>query len=99
MQNYNCVNGQGWLDVCLNTYGSLDYFIKLINDNNLTPEIPPVSNQSVVWDNSLTVNQSIRNTITSNNVIFATYPFQVEYLLNNDGTTMLNNDGNPLING
>lgn len=96
MQNFNCVNGSGWVDVCVNTYGSLDYFIKMINDNGLSPEVAPFSNQLVVWDNSLVQNQSIRNTISAKNIIFATYPFNTNYLLTEDNEAILTEDGLPI---
>lgn len=35
MQQFKVVNGQSLLDVCLNTYGSLESLVQLIIDNNI----------------------------------------------------------------
>lgn len=74
MRMFECQEGQSLTDVCLNTYGSIDYFIKLLNDNNLSPLDVPFSGQIVYWDDSLVENQSIQLLITKNNIIFATMP-------------------------
>ena len=97
MQKFNCVSGSSWLDVCLNTYGSLDYFVKMVNDNNITPELPPVSNQPVFWDNTLVENQSTSNTIKAKNIIFATIDFNQNYILTESGSPILTEGGIPLI--
>lgn len=97
MQKFKCISGSGWLDVCLNTYGSLDNFVKLMNDNGFSPEVPPVTGTVAVWDNTLTVNQSVAAAIRAKNVIFATYPFTGEYLLTEDKKVFITEDGVPLI--
>lgn len=99
MRNYKCVNGQSWSDVCLNTYGSLDYYVKMLNDNSVESDSIPYSGQLIIWDETLTVNQTVRTKVFQNNIIFATCHFNGLYLLNNDGTIMRNNDNAPLING
>lgn len=97
MQKFNCVAGSGWLDVCLNTYGSLDYFVKLMNDNELTPEVPPVTGQVVNWDNTIVSNQSVAISLRAKNIIFATFPFKGNYILTEDRKVFLTEDGVPLI--
>lgn len=59
MQNYNSVNGQSMLDVCLSVYGTLDYLYKLIIDNNISGvDYEPTTGQVFVYDDSLTVNSN-----------------------------------------
>ena len=99
MKTYNCVNGQSFSDVCLNTYGTLDKYIKMLNDNSIEADNVPFSGQPINWDETVVVNQTTRTQITQNNVIFATGFFAGKYLLNNDGVIMRNNDNQPLING
>ena len=43
MTTYYAVSGQSFSDVCLNTYGTLDNYIKLLEDNNLVPDAAPYS--------------------------------------------------------
>ena len=72
MQQFNCVYGSSFSDVCLNTYGSLDYYVKMLNDNNLEPNFMPDSGQPVQWDNSLVKDQVSLTTLVANNTIYAT---------------------------
>lgn len=71
MQQFNTQNGQSWIDVCLNTYGTLDYLGKLLNDNNLAIDSFPQSNQSIIWDNELVKDSSIKSLIDANKYVFA----------------------------
>ena len=68
MTNYVCVNGSSWFDVVLNTYGTVDQYIKLLNDNEQVPEVPPKAGQVIVWDETI-VQDSIQATLISNNGI------------------------------
>lgn len=74
MKQFNTYSGQTYSDVTLNTYGSLDYYVKLLNDNNLSPEDVPQSGGVVLWDTNNVVNQSVQTLLIENNVIFATMP-------------------------
>jgi hypothetical protein len=63
MQQYKAINGQSLQDVCLSTYGSLDYIYKLIVDNNIEDlEYTPVTGDVFLYDLSLTVNNNINRT-------------------------------------
>lgn len=99
MKTFYCENGQSWSDVCLNTYGTLDNYVKLLNDNSIESDNIPVSGQSVIWDEKVVSNQTTFTKVSQNNIIFATGFFTGKYLLNNDGVIMRNNDNQPLING
>lgn len=74
MKEFKTYSGQTYSDVTLNTYGSMDYYVKLLNDNNLSPEDEPQSGGSVLWDTNIVVDQSIQTLVIQNNVIFATMP-------------------------
>lgn len=72
MLQYNCQEGQSLSDVCLNTYGSLDFYVKMLTDNNLSPEDTPNGSTIVNWDETLVKNQTIQQLTTKNKIIFAT---------------------------
>jgi hypothetical protein len=58
MRTFNAIAGQSIYDVCLQTYGSLDYLYKLMQDNGIQGLNEPVSSrQPFVWDDSLVVDQ------------------------------------------
>jgi len=63
MQQYSAINGQSIQDVCLSTYGSLDYIYKLIQDSGI-PDLDYVVKTGDIfyYDLSLTVNNNINRT-------------------------------------
>lgn len=73
MKTFKAISGQTLADVCLNTYGSLDYFYKLIQDNGIAnADAIPYTGQSFVWDETLVVDALINVTTTNQNIIYAT---------------------------
>ena len=56
---YKCWEGSSFSDVCLSTYGSMDYYIKLLNDNGLSPNDMPASAQVIYWDNTIVTNAAL----------------------------------------
>ena len=68
MNTYFCTLGQSFSDVCLSTYKTLDDYVKLLNDNLLTPNSVPYSAQSITWDSNY---QSAVITVTQTVVITA----------------------------
>lgn len=73
MTNFIAVSGQSYSDVCVNTYQTMDYFIKLLNDNSLTDaNAVPASSQIFSWDNNLLVDAQSNRKIELNNIKFAT---------------------------
>jgi hypothetical protein len=72
MLQYNCVFGQSFSDVCLNTYGTMDNYVKMLNDNGINPNDIPVTAQPVIWDETIVTNQTIQQLTNQNNIIFAT---------------------------
>ena len=64
MNTYTAVTGQSMYDICLITYGTLDYLVKLANDNGITD----LNNSSLTgiafsYDNALIVNEIIHQQI------------------------------------
>ena len=72
MQKYSCFNGQSFSDVCLNTYGSLDEYVKMCNDNGLIPDNVPYSGQIVQWDETIVTDQTIFKKTTGAGITFST---------------------------
>ena len=73
MTTYYAISGQSLPDVCLNTYGSMDYYFKLLQDNGITdPNGLPSSSMAFIWDNTLVVDAQNQRTILTNNIKFAT---------------------------
>jgi len=63
MQQYNAIDGQSLHDVCLNTYGTLDNFYRLLQDNNiLNADAYINTGQAFSWDDSL--QNSVQSGIT-----------------------------------
>jgi hypothetical protein len=73
MQIYKAINGQSIYDVCLQTYGSLDYIYKLMQDNAFAGlDDKVISGQDFVWDDSLVINQRVNAAFLSSDKLFAT---------------------------
>ena len=93
MLTYNTVEGQSLWDVCLNTYGSFDFLVKLLQDNSI-PNInfSPFSGQSFVWDETLSVDSAVNLTNQNSNIRYAT-----KVNPNDSMNTIVNGDssGNP----
>ena len=66
IQSYTAVSGQSLLDVCLITYGSMDYIVKLANDNGITDLCTyQLSGKVFTFDSSLVVNQVIASQLNN----------------------------------
>lgn len=73
MTTYTAIAGQSIFDVCLNTYGKLDFLYKLIQDNsfgNINTVV--LSGQVFVWDDSLVIDQAINNKFSATGIRYAT---------------------------
>ena len=54
MKKYIAQIGQSLIDICLGTYGSLDFINKLMSDNNIDDiNISPISQQIFIWDDKI----------------------------------------------
>ena len=73
MSTFNAINGQSLADVCLNTYGSLDFFYKLVQDSGVpNGDFLPFTGQQFTWDRSLVVDTQVLRTTTLGGIIYAT---------------------------
>jgi hypothetical protein len=73
MQQFNGVQGQSLMDVCLNTYGSLDFFFKLLRDNGIaSANSTVITGQVFIWDDSLVQNQQVNQAYAASGIIYAT---------------------------
>lgn len=73
MQTFNAIAGQSIYDVCLQTYGSLDYLYKLMQDNGIAGVNENVySRQPFVWDDSLVVDQVQNAAFAASKVFYST---------------------------
>lgn len=72
MQQFSAASNSTIYDVCLNTYGSLDFLVKLMLDNNyINVNTYPTSGQVFIFDETLIANQAVQNV----NIIYATKQF------------------------
>lgn len=101
MRTYNAIAGQSIYDVCLQTYGSLDFLYKLMQDNGVNGLNEDVlSRQIFVWDDSLVVNQQVNAAFAATSRRYATAVSAlgaVYYVVNNGGSIVPNTPGNPYI--
>lgn len=56
----------------MNTYGSMDFYVKMLNDNNLEPATRVTSSTIVNWDETLVIDQTTQQLTAKNKIIFAT---------------------------
>lgn len=97
MITFNSVSGQSLCDVCVNTYGSMDYFFKLLQDNGITdPNGLAQSNGTFLWDNTLVVDAQNERRILTNNLKFATAysgTMNTYYVIQTNTTTPITSGG------
>ncbi len=73
MRTYNAIDGQSLADICMNTYGSMDFFYKLLTDNNISSaNALPFTGQQFTWDETLVVDFVVGQTLDRNNIKYAT---------------------------
>ncbi|MCW3126588.1 MAG: hypothetical protein JWO03_2246 [Bacteroidetes bacterium] len=72
MRQFKCVSNSSFSDTCVNTYGSMDYYVKGLIDNGIAPNDVPYSGQPYVWDDAIVRDQSIQQITNTNNIIYAT---------------------------
>ena len=73
MTIYTAIAGQSIYDVCLQTYGSLDFLFKLMQDNaidGLNTDV--LSGQKFTWDETLVVNQQLNSAFAASGINYAT---------------------------
>lgn len=73
MTKFIAVDNSTIYDVCLNTYGSLDYLVKLMEENNFDGvETMPKAGQEFLFDEEMVVNQHIYLSNLNDNIKYAT---------------------------
>lgn len=61
MQIFTAISNSTIYDVCLNTYGTLDYLVKLMTDNNFgSVDDYPLNGQQFIFDETLIANQAVK---------------------------------------
>ena len=90
---YHAISGQSLHDVCMNTYGSMDYFYKLLQDSGVTDSnMVPYTGQKFTWDDTLIVDKAINRTTTLSGIRYATVHSNNNntfYVINDNGLTPL----------
>lgn len=99
MKIYQAIAGQSIYDVCLQTYGSLDYLYKLLQDNGIEGvDVPVTSRQQFVWDDSLVLDQQVNAAFAGTSKRYSTDVSalgSVFYVINNNGTIVPNSPSEP----
>jgi hypothetical protein len=73
LKKFNAIYGQSNFDVCLNTYGTLDRLVQLMQDSGVTDiNASPLSNQEYTYDDSLLVNKNVTQNFALKGVRYAT---------------------------
>lgn len=66
-------NGQSLFDVCMNTYGSLDFMYKLLIDSDVANiDVTVKSQDRFLWDQTQVIDAEVEQTTTLSGIIFAT---------------------------
>jgi hypothetical protein len=99
MTIYKAISGQSIIDVCLNTYGSIDYLYKLMQDNNVASVNTNVyGGQKFTWDDSLVIDQGLNTAFKSTNTRYCTdisNNGSVFYVIEGNGNGTGNGNGDP----
>lgn len=73
MKTYQSISGQSIYDVCLQTYGELDYLYKLMQDNGILGLNVGIPGGTVfTWDDSLVQDQNLNATFLLTNKLYST---------------------------
>ena len=73
MQTYQSISGQSIYDICLQTYGVLDYLYKLMIDNGILGLNSGIPSGTVFsWDDTLVQDQNLNVSFLASNKLFST---------------------------
>lgn len=99
MRTYKALAGQSIYDVCLQTYGKLDYLYRLMQDNGIMGlDADVYSGQPFVWDENLVLDQQLNAAFAASGVNYATDVSalgSVYYVTNNSGQVVPNSPSDP----
>lgn len=101
MKTFSGLMGQSLYDVCLFTYGSLDNLLKLCQDNGIgTVNDSVLSNQQLVYDDTLVVNPQVNQNFLVNGNPYCTHGPKVfqtgSFLITEDGFFIISETGQKL---
>ncbi len=72
-RSYKAIDGQSNIDIVLQTYGTIDNLLKLIQDSGVdNVNVKPRSQQAFTYDDELIINQGIQNQFLLSGIIYAT---------------------------
>lgn len=73
MTQFIAVENSNIYDICLNTYGSFNFLVKLMDDNNF-PGVNyyPIAGEVFLFDETLVLDQNINRTANNQNIKYAT---------------------------
>lgn len=99
MRTYKSISGQSIYDICLQTYGSLDYLYRLMQDNGIEGlDAVIYSGQSFVWDDNLVLDQQLNASFSESGVNYATDVSSlgsVYYVVNQQGSIVPSTPSEP----
>lgn len=73
MLQYKSNDGQSVSDICLQTYGSLDYLSKLMSDNNISDINTTIESDTIImWDVDLCVDKQLYDYWNKGNIRLTT---------------------------
>lgn len=97
MTTYKAITGQSIFDVCMQTYGTLDYLYKLLQDNGIdSVDVPVIGGQTFLWDDSLVLDQGQNTLFADSGIRYCTDAGQngsVFYVLQNPVRAIDNSGG------
>lgn len=103
MQVFSAIDGQSLFDVCLNTYGSLDFMYKLLQDNAVASVKDEVATgQAFSWDDSQVINQQVNQAYAASGIFYSTSISSAEQtsesiIITEDGIEITDENGNIII--
>jgi hypothetical protein len=95
MKTFNAQDGQSVLDVVLNTYGTMDKLVKLMQDNAIPGVLSkPVTAQKFLFDDTQIANQALRTTwVVGNAPISSLFGSGYGRLVDGNGGGMVSSTG------
>jgi hypothetical protein len=95
MEQFKAISGQSLIDICLNTYGSLDFLTQLIQDNNIQSINDSVSSGQIFnWN--ITDSEKIYSIYSTNNTTFYDERF-LDSIIDDSGNIVIDNSNNHII--
>jgi len=95
MEQFKAISGQSLIDICLNTYGSLDFLTQLIQDNNIQSINDSVSSGQIFnWN--ITDSEKIYSIYSTNNTTLYDERF-LDSIIDDSGNIVIDHTNNHII--